>query len=286
MSEHVHSLLGPYAVGALEPDERAHVERHVTSCADCRDELSSYLEATAALADAEATAPPASLRDRVMAEVAMTSQLPPRSADAPVTDPIRVAEDYGRGPAADDAPATTAADAAAASAAGTSDDLADPRERRAQRRGVRRWLPALAGAAATVAVLAVGVFGFGLGRPSDDAAELALAKDVMMVEAASDATKMDMDLGNGQVVMSSRMDAVALMGRSAPMPDHGTEYQVWLILEDGSKVAGPTFMPDADGEYMAYVPSDLDGVVAIAITCEPPGGSAEPTTDVVSVVEL
>ncbi|NTV40080.1 MAG: anti-sigma factor [Demequinaceae bacterium] len=72
-----HSLLGPYIVGALDDEERASFERHLESCEACHDEALGFEEAAATLADAQAVAPPASLRARVMTEVARTAQVPP-----------------------------------------------------------------------------------------------------------------------------------------------------------------------------------------------------------------
>ena len=224
-----------------------------------------------------------------------TSQLTPDSADAPLTDPIRVAATFANpaadapNPGGDEVPAGPGDDL---SRSGDGRSARGGRSRHSVREGlstrggrsVRRWAPAVASAAATVAVLAVGL-GFAGAYAGGDA-DLAMEKDVMMVTSAPDATSMDLDLGNGHLVKSERMDAFALMGAAAPMPDKGTEYQVWLILEDGSKIAGPTFMPDDDGEYMTVFHSDVDSVVAVVVTCEPPGGSDEPTTVMVSVVDL
>lgn len=39
MTGHVHSELGAYVLGGLEPHERRAVEDHVAHCAECRDEL-------------------------------------------------------------------------------------------------------------------------------------------------------------------------------------------------------------------------------------------------------
>lgn len=39
--EHVHTELGAYVLGALEPAERRVVEDHLADCATCRDELAS-----------------------------------------------------------------------------------------------------------------------------------------------------------------------------------------------------------------------------------------------------
>jgi anti-sigma-K factor RskA len=294
MTASIHSLVAAYAVNALNPAERDAVERHLAECDDCRADLTAFRAVTTSLADAQALSPPASLRERVMSDVARTAQLTPRRADAPVTDPIRVAATFG---VSTDQVGSEPADArtgsgdelagsgdelagSSAALAGSGDELATHRAQRAR----RRWLPALAGAAATVAVVALGV-GIAANVGGEDA-ELAMEKDVMMVASAPDAASADLDLGTGHVVTSERMDSYALMGAAAPMPDKGTEYQVWLILEDGSKVAGPTFMPGDDGEYMTVMHSDAQDVVAVAVTCEPPGGSDEPTSDAVSVVEL
>ena len=44
MSEHDHSQLGAYALGALEPDEVRSVDEHLAGCAECRDELAGFEE--------------------------------------------------------------------------------------------------------------------------------------------------------------------------------------------------------------------------------------------------
>jgi anti-sigma factor RsiW len=44
MSEHDHSQLGAYALGALEPDEVREVDEHLAGCATCRRELAELEE--------------------------------------------------------------------------------------------------------------------------------------------------------------------------------------------------------------------------------------------------
>jgi anti-sigma-K factor RskA len=77
MSTDIHALSGAYAVDALDPDERAEFERHLAGCEACRAEVGSLREAAAALADLTATAPPAGLRDRVLADASVVRPLPP-----------------------------------------------------------------------------------------------------------------------------------------------------------------------------------------------------------------
>ncbi len=86
-----HSLLGSYAIGALHEQERVMFEAHLASCVSCMDEASGLEEAAAALADAHAATPPATLRASVMSTVARTAQVPPtlRVTAAPTTQARR-----------------------------------------------------------------------------------------------------------------------------------------------------------------------------------------------------
>src|SRR5680860_773028 len=79
----VHSLTGAYSLDALDAVERARVERHLEDCAACAAEVRSFHETAARLGAGAAVAPPPGLRDRVMAEVAHTRQLPPTSQPTP-----------------------------------------------------------------------------------------------------------------------------------------------------------------------------------------------------------
>lgn len=83
MSIDIHALSGAYAVDALDERERAEFEGHLAECASCRAEVDGLREAAAALASLEPVAPPAELRERVLASVAVVRPLPP----APTADP-------------------------------------------------------------------------------------------------------------------------------------------------------------------------------------------------------
>jgi hypothetical protein len=70
VSEHleVRDLLGPYVMGALEPEEQSEVEEHLAECASCREEARDLRLAHERLVDlANATeTPPHDLKSRVM----------------------------------------------------------------------------------------------------------------------------------------------------------------------------------------------------------------------------
>jgi anti-sigma-K factor RskA len=71
--EDVESLLGVYALDALEPDEAAAVEAHVAICPRCRAELDAHREMAAALGNTVVALPP-DLWDRIAERVAEWSR--------------------------------------------------------------------------------------------------------------------------------------------------------------------------------------------------------------------
>ena len=73
----LHLLTGGYALDALPDEERAEFERHLARCPSCLDEVKGMREAAARLAMATAVVPPPQLRERVLADVPRTRQLPP-----------------------------------------------------------------------------------------------------------------------------------------------------------------------------------------------------------------
>jgi len=74
----MHSLSGAFALDALEGDaENDRFIRHMSRCPACVSEVRGFREVGTALAFAAAAEPPPELRDRVLAAVARTRQLPP-----------------------------------------------------------------------------------------------------------------------------------------------------------------------------------------------------------------
>lgn len=74
--DNAHALSGAYAVDALDDLERARFEAHLRTCPDCRTEVETFRETAASLA-ADPIAPPASLRDSVLAGIEGIRPLPP-----------------------------------------------------------------------------------------------------------------------------------------------------------------------------------------------------------------
>ncbi|MGI9605104.1 MAG: anti-sigma factor domain-containing protein [Acidimicrobiales bacterium] len=81
MTDDLHELAAAYALDALEPAERDAFEAHHATCESCRREVSEFRATAAELSTGASTPPPASLRDRVLAEVSVSRQDAPLPAD-------------------------------------------------------------------------------------------------------------------------------------------------------------------------------------------------------------
>jgi len=80
----LHILTGAYALNAVDGAERDRFEHHLRRCRPCAGEVRGLRETVTRLAMAVTMAPPAQLRQKVLAGAAVTRQLPP-----PVTRPGR-----------------------------------------------------------------------------------------------------------------------------------------------------------------------------------------------------
>jgi len=90
MNYDVHALSGAYAVDALDDIERAQFDRHLVDCAACRGEVDSLREAAALIAETSTLTPSASLRSRVLDEIAQVRPLPP------IVQPSAASDSAGR----------------------------------------------------------------------------------------------------------------------------------------------------------------------------------------------
>jgi anti-sigma-K factor RskA len=73
----VHGLSGAYVLDAVTDIERAAFDRHLRGCDTCALEVAELAETAARLADESWAVPPPRMRERVLAEVRQTRQLPP-----------------------------------------------------------------------------------------------------------------------------------------------------------------------------------------------------------------
>lgn len=255
--DEARELLGAYALGAVDADERAEIERHLLDDPEARAELhalqlgAAWLERSAERPSPEVWGAIAGRRDA--SDAAHHLDLDARS---------RAGIRWGTGPPEHaDRPASPA----------PPPRPAPPR--RAHRTG--RTALAIAAAIAVVAVVGGGIRTLVGGEGVVD--RQALADAIASAPGAESVTLTDAD-GAETVVMVLLPDGSGLV-TDAGLPDLSAArtYQLWAITDDGPQsvaVLGPE-----PGLRAVNVPTSA---TALAVTAEPRGGSPEPTGRVVA----
>jgi hypothetical protein len=83
----------------------------------------------------------------------------------------------------------------------------------------------------------------------------------------------------GRILVSPQR-GVLLVAQNLTPPPEGRTYQMWVVPKSGAPVSAGIFQPDAGGRAIHLNPQaiDLAKTAAIAVSNEPAGGSAAPTT--------
>jgi anti-sigma-K factor RskA len=242
----IHQLSGAYALDAVDDDERALFEQHLTECEDCRVEVGGLRETAGLLALMAEAAPPPALRDSVLTGIAQVRPLPPPTSHRP--DARRVAAIEG-------APS---------------------------RRRTSTWWTSLLVAAALALVAGVGL---SVWRPwAPDEPALSAAERVLQA-ADAEKVAVDLgEAGRATVVRSRSEDrAVIVTEDMVPAPD-GMVYELWFQTPEDDMVPAGLMPPAPDQTMMLDGPAAE--ATAVGITVEPEGGSPEPTSDPIALFDL
>lgn len=211
----VHALAGAYVLHALTDIERASFSRHLAECEACAVEVAELQETAARLADGTWSVPPPQLKDKVMAEIRRTRQVPPGKLDREAM------------PAANRWRRRTAVAVAAgiiAAAAGTASFVAQEQRVRDER------------AAATAA----------RAQAARIEAVLAAPDARLRTGALSNGGRVSM------VISDSRDEGVVLLA-GAPPPGADKVYQFWAIDAGGPESRGVVDSGAADAQLVTGV---------------------------------
>jgi anti-sigma-K factor RskA len=266
MNDDIHSLVGAYAVDAVDDAERARFEEHLATCAECRAEVESLRGAAAHLAASADTAPPASLKASLLRDIRSVRPLPP------VVDEQDELPGDG-GPRQDPAPAADPTPAPTAEVA----DLETRREQKAARRNpVARWVAA---AAAAAAVVVGGV----VWQPWDNGPSrppVAASAQQQVLRASDARTYTD----RSTTVVRSASLKKAVVKVTLPPPPAGKVYEVWLQHPDGHMVKAGLIPDVSRARDGVLLEGDAATATGAGITVEPAGGSDSPTSVPVALV--
>ena len=247
MTESIHALSGAYVVDALDDSERATFEEHLPGCLDCQAEVASLREAAVLMADDAALAPPAALREQVLAGIRTVRPLPPPT-----------------GTLADEEPGRSA--------------VVVPLRRH------RFRMATMAAAAAVVAVLGVGAV---TQPWQDDSPPISAVSPADRVLAADDAAHITLSFPNGSkasLVRSEKLGRAVLVTTRMDAPPSGKIFELWLRNAEGRMV--PAGKMKAGGDQKILLTGDAGKATAAGITVEPAGGSSSPTTPPIAMFDF
>ncbi len=280
MSADVHSLVGAYAVDAVDEQERAAFELHLAECPECTDEVQSLRAAASSLSLVSEVAPPASMRASVLAGIRTVRPLPPLehtgeartvatvTPGGPTGAPlVSLPVVDGAEPAADTQPAGTQP-AAGTQAAALPANVVPMR----RRRPVAEWL---VGAAAAVALIAGGI----AWSPWDNGQGTQISASERVLEA-SDAQRVVQTVDGAKVtiVRSPSLGKAVIIADNMPAAPDGKDFQVWFNQPNRGMVSAGVMPHGAASTMAVLLDGDAKSALAAGITLEPAGGSKSPTT--------
>ncbi|MFH9612350.1 anti-sigma factor domain-containing protein [Streptomyces pratensis] len=244
----LHTLTGAYALHALPEDERLAFERHLGACEACAQEVRELSATAARLGLAVAAGAPPGLRDRVLREITTVRQEPPP---------------HGRNARAMAVPGRAA-----------------------------RW-PAYALAACVAAAAAFGGVAVWQNQVAQDARQKAdraqlYNEQVARVLTAPDARTTASDLvggARGTLVVSKSVNRAVFLASDMARPPGGKVYQLWFNDGGGAMRSAGLMDPSAtDGTVLLDGP--VDRASGMGITVEPTGGSEQPTSQPVALMDF
>jgi hypothetical protein len=263
--EALEEMLSAFALGALLETEAEDVARHLSACPQCRVRAEELATTAGLLAVAcDDVEPSPTLRTRLLTAVDAERRAGP-------------AIDGQRAPAAWGAPSTRPG------AEPPPPPLAwrDPGARREQ--AGTRWAWALPMAALLLVSIGLGVWGVQLQR------ELERQGEVLTLYQDARHTWRLAGSGPAAEATATLVEPTAgrplLVTQGLPNLPASQAYQVWVI-RNGQPASARVFPAGAGGQLVGELEQGLQDVSTVAVTVEPAGGSAVPTTPVVLAANL
>jgi hypothetical protein len=263
----VHSNVGSYVVGALDPPEHAEFQAHLGSCESCRREVTEFSETAAELARLVEVPPPSGVRSAALSAIRKVRPLPPADPTPaqPATTPDEVAP-------LDEHPSVMPWSLALGVPPETP--VASPPR-------ANRVLAAIV-ILALLLCLALGAWVFVLlqERAADQATyaqqtELLTAPDSRLIKSTLS------DVGLSYVVSKER-NLILVTAENLPPPPAGRSYQLWVVAGEASTPAG---MLRAGETVQQWFSAPLEDANALVITLEA-DGAVRPTSEPLSKVAI
>lgn len=266
-------LAAGYALRSLSAEERERYEDLLKRSADARAEASEFAEVATSLDAAPPQAdPPADLKARLIARIAVTPQAPwAATAGATEETGATIVPHSSVAPT----PAVSNAESVERSVSGVAS---------AERKARRRWYvrpAAMVAAATTAVVLFAGgaAVGFALAPHPASSTQADVLASITSAPDARRSTAKVAGGGTATLVWSASLGKSAMIVDGVGAPPPGSTYQLWYMHDGHATSAGLMA-----GQWQVLSGALRSGDV-VGLTVEPSGGSKQPTTKpVVTIV--
>ena len=260
--EQIKKLVPLLAINAVSDDEENDIQAHMASCAECLSMMEMHLDAAVALArSAVPLNPPASLKQRLMSQIAAESAVVPQQSPAPAR-PFK--------PAAQPPPA-----------AGSPGAVLPLPAQQSERRP--RWLAPLAGIAAAAVFIAVAMWGWMVVQINRQNQLLEQTRQALAIAGTPGVDRKPMVArdaaggAGGQAFVAETGAAIIMTGMKDPRDE---VYTLWLISGNRPVSVGD-FRPDESGTAVIRVAQSVDRDMTMAVTREPSEGNKSPKGPVI-----
>jgi anti-sigma-K factor RskA len=107
---------------------------------------------------------------------------------------------------------------------------------------------------------------------------------VLAAEDAESATVELLDGAEATLVRSESLGQAVLITNAMPAAPAGKTYQMWLLTDNGTLASAG--LMDPSGDQTILLSGDAAHATAAAISVEPEGGSKQPTSDPVALIDF
>ena len=271
--EELHLLGGAYALDALEGEEKKRFEAYLLTSEDVRAEVYSLFDTAVSIGLAtEPIAPPADLKKRLMAQIAVTPQLAPLPVMRPTLTavPATSPEVHAQQPSS---PQGSAAEAIRSA----SLDVPSRAVKRAAARWYTRPVVILVAAAAAVALFVGGNI-LGLSAADESQQQAAAVSAIVSAKDSQQAKAAVAGGGMATFVWSVGLKQSAVVIDKLPKLSGGKTYELWYIDKRSRATPAGTFDAASSGTTVSVLAGAMSVGDTFGITVEPSGGSKKPTT--------
>jgi len=281
--EELHLLSGAYALNALEGEEKNRFEAYLLTSEELRAEVDSLSDTAVSIGLAtEPVSPPADLKTRLMAQIAVTPQLAPLPVARPTLTAVSAASPEANlsqpSSLQPSSPQLSSPQGGAAEDIRTASLGAPSRvTARAAARWYTRPIVILVAAAAAV-TLFVGGNVLGLSAADESQQQAAAVSAIVSAKDSQQAKAAVAGGGTATFVWSVGLRQSAVVIDKLPKLAGDKTYELWYIDKGSHAISAGTFSAASSGTTVSVLAGAMSAGDTFGITVEPSGGSKKPTT--------